>query len=188
MSANIIDLATEFAQKVHKSQTRKGKTDPYITHPIAVSQILAGVTNDEEIICAGILHDTIEDCEPYRSVTKQTIEEKFGARVAKMVNDVTEQDKTLPWAVRKQQALDHIKEMDNNSILVKSADVLHNLEDQIADYKKEGETMWKRFNAGKEVQLARYEKLITEIGIKWPQNPLLGKLEVNLHEVKRLWR
>lgn len=182
-----IGRAIVFATQVHKGQTRKGKSAPYITHPKAVGQILSSVTKDEEIIISGILHDTIEDAKPYGSVTKETIEEKFGARVARMVDDVTEQDKTLPWAVRKQQALEHIEVMDNDSLLVKSADVLHNLEEQIADYKKEGYVMFERFNAPKAAQLERYEKLITTIAKNWPKNPLLAKLEANLDKIKRLW-
>jgi len=182
-----IGKAIAFATEVHKGQTRKGKSTPYITHPKAVGQILASVTKDEEIIEAGILHDTIEDCQPYGSITKETIEWKFGPRVARMVNDVTEQDKSLHWSERKQQALEHIVEMDNGSLLVKSADVLHNLKDQIADYRKEGDAMFAKFNAGKADQLKRYEKLITAISKKWPQNPLLDRLAVNLDEIKRLW-
>lgn len=182
-----IGKALAFAQKVHKGQTRKGKSTPYITHPKGVGQILQTVTRDEAIIIAGILHDTIEDCKPYGSVTKETIESDFGPKVAKMVNDVTEQDKLLPWAVRKQKALEHIKDMDNDSLLVKSADVLHNLEDQIEDYKKEGEFMWKRFNAPKQAQLERYDKLITSIAKEWPQNPLLSRLDSDLLTAKVLW-
>src|SRR3989344_3186473 len=174
-----IEKAITFATKIHKGQTRKGKSTSYITHPKAVGQILAGVTKDEEIIEAGILHDTIEDCQPYGSVTKETIEWKFGPRVAKMVNDVTEQDKTLSWAERKQLALDHIENMNEDSLLVKSADVLHNLEEQMEDYRKEGDAMWERFNAPKSAQLERYEKLITAIAKRWQENPLLTELEVN---------
>lgn len=183
-----IGKAIAFATQVHKGQTRKGKSTPYITHPKAVGQILSSVTKDEEIIEAGILHDTIEDAKPYGSITKEIIEDKFGPRVAKIVNDLTEQDKTLLWEVRKQHALEHIEEMDNDSLLVKSADVLHNIEDQIDDYHKEGNSMWKRFNAPKEAQLERYEKLINAISSRWSNNPLLKRLEVNLHTIKILWK
>lgn len=77
--------------------------------------------------------------------------------------------------------------MENGSLLVKSADVLHNLEDQIKDYKKEGEAMWKKFNAPKSAQLERYEKLITAIAKRWPQNPLIRRLELGLDEIKQDW-
>jgi len=187
-SKNIkIEKAIKFATKVHKGQTRKGKTIVYITHPIAVGELIASVSSDEDLLCAGILHDTIEDCVPYGSVTKEIIKVEFGGRVAKIVDDLTEQDKNMPWAERKKLALEHVEHMNHDSLLVKSADVLHNLEDQIADYQKEGDAMFERFNAPKKAQLERYEKLITAIGKKWPLNPLLGKLEVNLAVVKQLW-
>jgi len=77
--------------------------------------------------------------------------------------------------------------MKSNSILVKSADVLHNLTDQINDYKNEGEDMFKRFNAKKEAQLNRYTNLIGEIEKAYQGNPLLPDLKTALEEVQKLW-
>jgi (p)ppGpp synthase/HD superfamily hydrolase len=185
-----IQKAIKFAIKVHQldqNQTRKGKKDPYIIHPLSVGLILAATGAAEDIIVAGILHDIIEDCKPYGSVTTNDIEKEFGKDVARMVNDVTEQDKTLPWSVRKQRVLEHVKDMDNDSLLVKSADVLHNLSDQLADYKIEGEKMWARFSAKKPEQLANYMLLIPAIGKKWPQNPLMLELMQKVEEAKKLW-
>lgn len=133
------------------------------------------------------MHDTIEDCKPYGSITRKLLVKEFGERVARMVDDVTEQDKSLPWDERKRLALEHISRMSKDSLLVKSADVLHNMTDQIMDYKTEGEEMFKKFNAGKEKQLKRYETLINEIGRVYPENPLRGDLEKNLKELRRLW-
>src|SRR5438445_65563 len=111
MYSNKLQKAINFAIKVHKGQTRKGKPDvPYVTHPLSVGIILSNAGAPEDIIIAGILHDTIEDCEPYGSITKEIITNEFGDQVAKMVNDVTEQDKTLSWEIRKQKAFEHIKE------------------------------------------------------------------------------
>jgi len=56
-----------------------------------------------------------------------------GERVAKMVEDVTEKDKSKPWFERKMEALKHVKVMDNDSLLLKSADILHNLSESIVD-------------------------------------------------------
>ena len=78
----MIDKAIEFATKVHEGQFRKGTSRPYIVHPIEVSDIVATMTEDEEIISAAVLHDTIEDCE---SVTAEVLEREFGPRVAGMV-------------------------------------------------------------------------------------------------------
>lgn len=183
-----IQKSIRFAWKVHKGQFRKGKDEPYIVHLLTVSLILSKVTKDEDIIIAGILHDTIEDCEPRGSMTKELLEKEFGVEVAKIVDDLTEQDKSLPWAERKRLALEHASQMDKKSLLVKSADVLHNMTDQIADYKKEGDAMFEKFNAGKQMQLERYEKLIAAINKTYPKNPLKSDLEDNLMILKNLWR
>src|SRR3989344_1465579 len=162
----LIQKAVSFATKVHEldiKKKRKGKDIPYITHPITVGLILTRVTKDENIIAAGILHDTIEDCEPYGSVTKEMLAREFNSKVATMVDDVTEQDKTLPWMERKMAALEHIKTMPHDSVLVKSADVLHNLSELNDDLVKNGQSVFEKFNASKEDILRRYERLIPEI-------------------------
>lgn len=183
-----IKKAIDFAIEVHRDQNRKGKDVPYITHPMGVALIISLVSKDEDLICAGLLHDTIEDAEPYGSITKEQIEKEFGKKVSEIVNDLTEQDKTIMWEERKRQALAHVNDMPNDSLLVKSADVLHNITDQIADYKIERDMMFERFNAGKAQQLERYEKLISAVGNKWKENPLLDELKEKLDEVKELWR
>jgi (p)ppGpp synthase/HD superfamily hydrolase len=175
----LIQDAISFATKVHELDTktkRKGKDIPYITHPLAVGLILARVSSEDNIIAAGILHDTIEDCEPYGSVTKKLLAQQFNPDVARMVNDVTEQDKSLPWLERKLQALEHIKHMNKDSLLVKSADVLHNLSELNEDLTKDGAAVFEKFNASKADTLTRYDKLIPEIAKAWAKNPLLDDL------------
>ncbi len=180
--------AVNFATQVHRGKPRKGKPDiPYLTHPLTVGIYLAKAGANEDIIVAGILHDTIEDCEPYGSVTKEFIAKMFGKEVAEMVNDVTEQDKSLSWPERKQRALEHIPDMSHASLMVKAADQLHNMTDQIEDFKKDGDKMFKNFNASKEDQLDRYDKLIPAIEKAWPANPLLPDLISAFNKIKSLW-
>jgi (p)ppGpp synthase/HD superfamily hydrolase len=176
----LLQKAIVFATQIHNGQTRKGKDVPYVVHVMAVGLLLSRVTDDENIIVAGILHDTIEDCQPYGSVTEHILSEQFNAEVARMVNDVTEQDKTLPWATRKAAALAHIREMSHDSLLVKSADVLHNLQDLVDDLVANGQRVFEKFNASKEDTLSRYERLIPAIRTAWPDNPLLSDLETGL--------
>lgn len=187
----LINRALRFAYKIHQVdqfQTRKGKKIPYLIHPLSVGQILERVGASEEVIAAGLLHDTIEDCKPYGSVTKEMLEKEFGANIARMVNDVTEQDKSLSWEERKRLALEHIKNMEKDPLLVKSADVLHNMTDQLADYISEGEEMFKRFNAPKDKQLTRYIVLISEIIRVYPGNPLRQDLTSTLEKMTQLWK
>lgn len=181
-----IQKAIWFATRIHLGQTRKGKNIPYIIHPLAVGLILSRVTKDENIIIAGILHDTIEDCKPYGSVTEKLLTGEFNQDIARMVNDVTEPDKTLPWMERKMAALAHIKDMQNNSLLVKSADVLHNLSELNDDIVKDGIDVFNKFNASKEETLLRYQKLIPEIKKAWNKNPLITDLELGLNKLLEL--
>jgi (p)ppGpp synthase/HD superfamily hydrolase len=182
----LIQKAITFATTVHAGQTRKGKKTPYITHPLSVALILSRVSHNQNIITAGILHDTIEDCEPEGSVTKEIIEKEFNPSIARMVSDVTEEDKSLPWLERKMAALKHLKKMQPDSQLVKSADVLHNLTDLVEDLKKDGDKIWERFNATKEDTLMRYDAIIPEIKRVWPKNPLIQDLLSAHQTLKRI--
>lgn len=174
-----IQKAIRFSIKTHEvyqKQKRKGKDIPYITHPLIVGLILARADVSEDVVIAGILHDTIEDSIPEKKVTKAMLAERFGDTVAGIVDDVTEQDKDLPWQERKQEALEHIEKLQNDSLLVKSADLISNISEIIADHQVEGDIIFKRFNAPKEKIIAHYMRMVTAVVHKWPENPLINDL------------
>src|ERR1035437_4169278 len=115
-----IQKAIQFAIKTHEldqKQKRKGKDVPYITHPLSVGLILANIGATEDVVIAGILHDTIEDSIEKNKVTKEIISDMFGQSVSDLVLSVTEQDKSLSWAERKAEALEHIKTFSHDSLL-----------------------------------------------------------------------
>jgi (p)ppGpp synthase/HD superfamily hydrolase len=173
--ANRIQKAIKFAAKTHneyQQQTRKGKVIPYITHPLTVGLILAKAGAGDEVIAAGILHDTIEDSIPEKKVTFEMLEERFGTAVAQMVLDVTETDKTLSWEERKKQSREHIKTFSYDSLLLKSADIISNQTEIIDDYERYGEQVFLRFNAPKNVKIKNNLETIETILEKWPENPL----------------
>ena len=93
----MIDRAIEFATKAHEGQYRKGTKRPYIVHPVEVGDIVATMTQDEEVVSAAILHDTIEDCE---GVTREMLARNFSERVAFLVAQESE-DKSKTWHERK---------------------------------------------------------------------------------------
>jgi len=78
----MINKAIEFATRAHAGQFRKGTRRPYIVHPIEVGDIVSTMTQDEEIISAAVLHDTIEDCE---GVSREILAREFSERVAGIV-------------------------------------------------------------------------------------------------------
>ncbi len=171
--------AINFATKTHEvyqKQKRKGKDIPYITHPLVVGLILARAGASEDVIVAGILHDTIEDSPPEKKVTPEMLAERFGEEVADLVNSVTEPNKELPWEERKQEAFEHVERLQNDSLLVKSADLISNISEIIADYQVEGDATFKRFNAPKTNIIRHYMRMVAAVVEKWPENPLIDDL------------
>jgi guanosine-3',5'-bis(diphosphate) 3'-pyrophosphohydrolase len=129
---NFIDVdklkkAYEFAESAHATQKRHSG-DPYISHPIAVANILAELRLDGPTITTALLHDTIEDT----NITYQDVESKFGKEIADLVDGVTKLSKlenqgkeiTLGENFRK---LILATAKDIRVLLVKLADRLHNM-------------------------------------------------------------
>lgn len=174
------------ASRIHAGQLRKGSDIPYVTHVMAVGMILARVTSNENTIVGGIMHDSVEDCKPYGSITIAWISREFNSEVARIVEDVTEPDKSLPWETRKQAALDHIKFMQQDSLLVKSADVLHNLSELNLDIENQGLQVFTKFNTSTEKTITRYKNLTAELVRVWPDNPLISDIESGLTRLLHL--
>ncbi len=182
-----VQKAVRFALKTHEvdqKQKRKGKDIPYITHPLTVGLILARAGADEDVVIAGILHDTIEDSAPEKRVSSEMIVERFGENVAELVASVTEFHKDLPWEERKREALAHIDGFSSGSLLVKSADVLANLCELADDLDQHGEAVWERFHAPRERILENAYAVMAAILARWPESPLAG----DLREVERRLR
>ncbi|MBK5215566.1 MAG: HD domain-containing protein, partial [Candidatus Pacebacteria bacterium] len=167
--------AIKFSAKTHnhyQQQLRKGKKIPYITHPLTVGIILSLAKSHEDVIIAGILHDTIEDSAPDYKVTAEMITERFGKNVTDLVLSVTEQNRNQPWEKTKKEALDHIKEFSNDSVLVKSADVISNVSEIYDDSCKKSNKTFERFARPKEIVLEVYKKVTDALLQKWPDSPL----------------
>lgn len=152
----LIDLAVEVAVKAHQKQLRKGTDTPYITHPLAVGIILAKAGCSDDVIIAGILHDTVEDT----PITLDYIGDTFGNKVAGIVKGASEPDKSLPWEERKTHTLDFLRGAAPDVKFVALADKLNNIRAISADYAAIGEKLWRRFRRGKEAQKWYYQGLV----------------------------
>lgn len=141
MVFDLIQKAMTFATQAHKGQFRKGTTRPFIVHPLEVGKIVAMMTDDEEIISAAILHDTIEDC---ADVTKEAISREFSERVAHLVAQESE-DKSKTWMERKSATIEHLKHAPREIQMIGLADKLSNMRDIDRDYPECGEELWNRF-------------------------------------------
>jgi len=163
--------------EVYQKQKRKGKDIPYITHPLAVGLILSRAGASDDVIAAGVLHDTIEDSIPEKKVTYEMLHERFGNAVADTVLSVTETDKTLPWKERKRKALEHIETFSEASLLVKAADTVSNVNELLDDYERKGEEIFLHFGSHKKDVVANYQAIAAAILKQWPEIPLAADLK-----------
>jgi len=157
---NMIYQAIEVAVKAHSNQVRKGTDIPYISHPFAAGMILSQAGCSEEVIAAGILHDTIEDT----PVTLDLIREKFGEKVASLVKACSEPDKSLSWEERKKHTIEFLRTAPLDVRLVACADKLHNIRCIADDYRRIGDKIWQRFKRGKDKQEWYYRSLAEVLG------------------------
>jgi len=121
--------ALAFAAHKHRDQRRKDAgASPYINHPIALADVLVneGGISDFEVLCAALLHDTVEDT----ATTHQELADAFGSRVARIVAEVTD-DKSLPKHERKRLQVEHAASLSREAKLVKLADKICNLRDVV---------------------------------------------------------
>lgn len=127
-NVQLVEKAYHFAEKAHEGQMRKSG-EPYFVHPLTVAGILAKLMLDAPTIAAGLLHDTIEDCD---DISLELIEKEFGQEVALLVDGVTKL-KRLDFSSRVEQQAESIRKMilamskDIRVVLIKLADRTHNM-------------------------------------------------------------
>ena len=119
---------------------------------------MSTMTNDEEIISAAVLHDTIEDCE---AVTRELLAREFSERVASIVAQESE-DKSRTWMERKRATIEHIRTAPREVQMVGLADKLSNMRDINRDYPVCGEELWNRFRMKEKNTIGWYYKGLRE--------------------------
>ncbi len=175
---SIIDRALEFAAYAHRHQKRKGTEIPYISHPYAVGMILQRAGCKEEVIAAGLLHDTLEDTD----TSEEQLLQSFGPVVLEIVKGCSEPDKEASWEARKQHTLDELKHAALPIRQVSCADKLHNIRSIKHDLEKYGEDTWTRFKRGRESQAWYYQGVVESLEYA-SRFALLDELEDEVKEV-----
>lgn len=138
----LTEKAIRTAAYHHRHQLRKGDgVTPYVTHLFAVALIVAGYTDDEEVIAAALLHDTLEDT----NYTATELTADFGDRVCQLVQGVTEDKQLRDWVKRKQDYLHNLNTAPVESRLIAVADKIHNVQSLHNDHLTMGERLWRKF-------------------------------------------
>ena len=119
--------AFRFAAEAHKEQFR-ASGEPYISHPLAVAEIVIEMELDADSVISALLHDTVEDT----PVTYEDIKARFGVTVADIVDGMTKLAR-IPYTSKAEQEMENLRKMliamarDIRVILIKLADRLHNV-------------------------------------------------------------
>ncbi|MBP3856797.1 MAG: HD domain-containing protein [Ruminiclostridium sp.] len=145
---NLLEEAIIYSTIMHQGKLRKINNSPYILHPLEVAQILSGMTDDMEIIAAGVLHDIVEDTDG----TLKEIEKRFGKRVAVLVDSETEkeyagEDRAATWKRRKEESLEKLKTGTDIGVkMLWLADKLSNMRSLAGSYGEMGEKIWEHLH------------------------------------------
>jgi (p)ppGpp synthase/HD superfamily hydrolase len=174
-----------FAAEKHAGQTRKASTIPYIAHLMGVASLVLEAGVDEDLAIAALLHDAVEDCGGAPMLKE--VRRRFGARVAQVVDGCTDADTSPkpPWRARKEDYIRHLKMADFDTRLVSAADKLNNVRSILADYREIGESVWSRFNGGREGTLWYYRTL-RDVFLRHKPNRITRELELAVNELEFL--
>lgn len=177
--------AFHFAAEKHAGQTRKASTIPYIAHLMGVTSLVLEFGGDEDMAIAALLHDVVEDCGGAPMLKE--VRWRFGRRVAKIVEGCTDSFTypKPPWRQRKEGYLRHLKAADAETRLVSAADKLNNVRSILSDYREVGESIWERFNGGREGTLWYYRALLQEFCGRQP-NRLIRELDLAVRDLEAM--
>jgi (p)ppGpp synthase/HD superfamily hydrolase len=174
-----------FAAEKHKNQNRKASSIPYIAHLMGVASLVLEAGGDEDLAIAALLHDVVEDCGGVPMLKE--VRRRFGRRVAKIVDGCTDayDYPKPPWQERKESYLRRLKEADADTRLVSAADKLNNVRSILSDYREVGESIWSRFNGGRDGTLWYYRTLRDEF-LRDKPNRISRDLELAVNELELL--
>lgn len=187
-----INEAIKLASHLHRNQTRKDHySTPYASHLFSVAMILATATDDEDVVIAGLMHDSLEDVPHY---TYDDLVEDCGDRVASIVIHVTEpldankmDDEQLPWLARKEQYLENLKSGGVESAMVSAADKIHNTESFLSDVSQSGDVFLSKFSSSLRNKLWFHEQVLAIVVEKiGAEHVLTSRLTLCTDEFRKL--
>jgi (p)ppGpp synthase/HD superfamily hydrolase len=155
----LVRKALAVAAAAHQGQVRKGSGRPFVLHPVAVAQLLVEAGCPDEVVAAGLLHDTLEDT----SLTLGDLRAWFGGEVASTVAGCSEPHKSVPWEKRKKQTLNTLKTAPWEVRVVTCADKLDNVLSMAVEYREQGDALWRRFSRGRDDQAWYYRSVVERI-------------------------
>jgi (p)ppGpp synthase/HD superfamily hydrolase len=155
--------ALKYAAELHNTQTRKASEVPYVGHLLSVAGLVIEADGTETEAIAALLHDAAED--QGGDATLADIEERFGADVAKIVDECSDTVITPkpPWRRRKEDYVKHLGQASDSTVRVSMADKLDNARAILRDLRRHGPQVWQRFNTTDPHEHLWYYKALLEV-------------------------
>jgi (p)ppGpp synthase/HD superfamily hydrolase len=176
----LLKSAFDWASVWHRGQNRKypGTEVPYVSHLMGVAVILARHGFDDEVVAAGALHDVIEDC----SIQRDELARRFGERVAELVSQSSEPDRTLPWEERKKRYIELFPAKPWEAQAITLADKIDNLRSILLAQRDHGDP-WPMFKRGRDLQIERFDALL-QAALRLAPHPLVDEYASVLASVR----
>jgi (p)ppGpp synthase/HD superfamily hydrolase len=170
-----IEQAIRAAAVLHHDQNRKGSMPfPYVTHLMSVAFMLQDYTDNEDIIVAALLHDTVEDTD----YTLDELQEDFGGTVRELVETLSEPtnqgDRRYTWKEKKMEYAKQLKKGPKDAILIAAADKAHNFRTVVEEYFDAPERFLQDFGKNLDERLEVYQTIANVINNRL-EGPLLNE-------------
>ncbi len=155
-----VEQALRAATILHKDQVRKGSMPiPYASHLFAVTLILQDYTDDEDVMVAALLHDTLEDTD----YTAEELQEDFGGKVREIVESLSEpQDdryNSYSWREQKEAYAKKLKKASSDALLIAAADKIHNMRCIVEEYIEDHNRFMSEFKGSLEDRIFMYQDI-----------------------------
>ncbi len=180
-----IEQAIKAAAVLHKDQVRKGAVPfPYVTHLYTVATIVSDYTDNEDIIIAALLHDTLEDTD----YTAEELQDDFGGEVKDMVLAITEMQPTggskPVWRDVKKGYIKQLKNAPHGALVVAAADKIHNMRCVVEEYHSKPSEFMADFGGSLDDRLLMYQEISNILNRKLT-NEILAEFNHVFEEYKK---
>ena len=165
MHSKRLSKAFDFSSQIHKKHMRKTTDIPYLRHLLSVAALVIDHGGTEDQAISALLHDSLEDqghkFPGGHDALKKRIMTDFGENVLRMVEGLSDSDEypKPEWRPRKDTYLAHLRNAEQDVLLISCADKLHNARSILRDYREIGDQVWDRFNGKKEGTIWYYQSL-----------------------------
>jgi (p)ppGpp synthase/HD superfamily hydrolase len=176
----VVAEAHAVAAREHAGQSRKAKRTSYVSHVVAVAEILAEAGFDDELVAAGLLHDTVE----HTPLGLDDVRRQFGERIGSLVEAMTDREEIEDWTERKDEHRRRIRAAGRDAIAIYAADKLCGIREARDGYAEVAEDVEDRLGNPLDLRLRTWEEDLAVIGSVEPPLPFAGEIAAELARLR----